>query len=191
MHSEYAVRLSLDEELDLPLGVEVRLSAGVGQERERALLVLYALFLQVLFRLADPRNFGVCIYDARDCVIADMTMPAVNIFYRGDALFLGFVRKHRSEGHVANTFDVRHARVKLVIDHDAPARVDFDADLFEVEALDVWPASDGDENNVRLELHHTVWIISPRKKNIVTHRILFAVLSGLRRDEHLPILLFR
>jgi hypothetical protein len=40
----------------------------------------------------------------------------------------------------------------LVVDHDAPSRIDFDADVFEVEAFDIWPTADGDKNNIGLEL---------------------------------------
>jgi hypothetical protein len=40
----------------------------------------------------------------------------------------------------------------LVVDYDTPARVDFDTDVFEVEAFDIWPTADGDENNIGLEL---------------------------------------
>jgi hypothetical protein len=62
------------------------------------------------------------------------------------------VGKHRSESDIANTLDVRNAGIELVVDHDAPARIDFDTDVFEVEAFDIWPTADGDENNVGLEL---------------------------------------
>lgn len=41
----------------------------------------------------------------------------------------------------------------LLIDHDAPARIDLNTDIFEVEAFDVWPAADGDEHNIGFELY--------------------------------------
>jgi len=40
----------------------------------------------------------------------------------------------------------------LVVDHDAPSRIDFDADIFEVKAFNIWPTADGDENDIGLEL---------------------------------------
>jgi len=80
-------------------------------------------------------------------------MAALDV-HRGDALLLRLVHEHWSEGDVADALDVRHTRVELVVDHDAPARVDFDADIFDAEALDVWPAADGDEHNICLELRH-------------------------------------
>jgi hypothetical protein len=33
-----------------------------------------------------------------------------------------------------------------------PARIDFDANVFEVEAFAIWPMADSDENNIGLEL---------------------------------------
>jgi hypothetical protein len=46
------------------------------------------------------------------------------------------VGEHQSESDIANTFDVRNARFELVVDHDAPARIDFDANVDEVEGFD-------------------------------------------------------
>ena len=154
VHPEDAVRLRLDEELDLTLGVEVRLGARVGEEREAADLVLDAVLLEFLLRLADPCDLGVRVHDARNGAVVHVTVPAVDVLRRSDPLFLCLVREHGPEGHVADALDVRHARVELVVDHDAPARVDFDADIFEAEALDVWPAADCDEHNVCFELRH-------------------------------------
>ena len=42
--------------------------------------------------------------------------------------------------------------IELVSDHDAPARIDFNADVFEIEAFDIWPTAGGDKNNIGLEL---------------------------------------
>jgi hypothetical protein len=62
------------------------------------------------------------------------------------------VGEHRSKSDIADTFDVRNAGVELVVDHDAPSRIDFDANVFEVEAFDIWPTADGDENNIGVDL---------------------------------------
>jgi hypothetical protein len=62
------------------------------------------------------------------------------------------VGEHRSEGDITDTSDVRNAGVELVVDHNASARINFDADIFEVEVFDIWPTANGDENNVGLEL---------------------------------------
>jgi len=40
----------------------------------------------------------------------------------------------------------------LVVDYDAALLVDFGTDRFQVEAISVWPTTDGNKNNVRFEL---------------------------------------
>jgi hypothetical protein len=152
MYSEYDVRLGLHQELDLALGIQVGLGARVRQEREAADFILDAVLLELLLRLSDPRYFRVRVYDARDRAVVHVSVSAVDVLRSGDPFFLRFVREHGPEGHVADAFDVRHAGVELIVDHDAPAWVDFDADFFEAEALGVWPAADSDEHNVRLDL---------------------------------------
>jgi hypothetical protein len=39
------------------------------------------------------------------------------------------VREHRPESDVADALDIGHARVELVVNYDAPARINFDANL--------------------------------------------------------------
>ena len=121
MYAEDAVRLRFHEELDLALGVQVCLGARVGDEREAADLVLHAVLLEFLLRLADPRNLGVRVHDARDRVVVHMAVPAVDVLRRGDALLLCLVREHWSEGDVTDALDARYARVELVVDNDASA----------------------------------------------------------------------
>jgi hypothetical protein len=74
VHTEDAVRLFLDEELDLTLSVQIRFSAGVGDEREAPDFISHALLLQVLLSLSDPCHLRVCIYYARDRVVVHMTV---------------------------------------------------------------------------------------------------------------------
>jgi hypothetical protein len=152
VHAEDAVRLFLNEELDLALSVQVRFGPRVGKEGEAPNFISYALLFQILLRLPNPCYLWVRIHHARDRVVVYMAMTRVDVLRRGDALLFCLVRKHRSEGDVTDALDVRHACVELVVDHDAPARVDFDTDVFKSEAVDVWPAADGNEDNVCLEL---------------------------------------
>jgi len=152
VHAEYAVRLLLDEELDLALGVQVRLGARVGEEGEPADLIPHALLLQVLLRLPDPRYLRVRVHHARDRVVVHVPVPRVDVLSHRDPLLFRLVREHRPERDIAYALDIRHGRVELVVDHDAPTRVDFDTDIFKTEALDVWSAADGYEHNVRFDL---------------------------------------
>ena len=77
------------------------------------------------------------IHDARNRAVVHVVVPAVDVIRHVDPFLFRLVREHVPEGHVANALDVRYARVELVVDHDAPARVDFDADVFDAETFDV------------------------------------------------------
>ena len=92
------------------------------------------------------------IYHARNRLIIHVAVTRAYIFRRCDAFLFRLVCKHRPESDIADTSDVRNTGVELVVDHDAPARIDFDADVFEVEVFDIWPTTDGDENNIGLKL---------------------------------------
>ena len=101
------------------------------------------------------------------------------------------MREHRSQSDVADALDV-DTGVELVVDHDAPAQINFDANVFEVEAFDVWPATDGNENNICIELIRVPDMPSmfETRELKATHRLLLSVLCGLRHDNHLPIYFF-
>ena len=152
MHPKHAVRLRLGDELDGALSVEVRLRARIGRKGELADLVLDARGLELLLRLADPGDLGVRVHDGRDRVVVDVPVALGDVLDRGDALLLGLVREHGPEGDVADALDALHARVELVVDHDAALVVELHAGGLEVQALGVWPATDGNKNDVRLEL---------------------------------------
>lgn len=63
VHAKYTVSLFLDEELDLALGVQICLGARICGEGEFTGLVLHTRRLELLLRLADPRDFWVRVYD--------------------------------------------------------------------------------------------------------------------------------
>jgi hypothetical protein len=62
------------------------------------------------------------------------------------------VRKHRPESHISNALDALGRSVELVIDDDTATLVCLDANGLEVEALGDRSATDGDEDDVGLEL---------------------------------------
>ena len=80
-------------------------------------------------------HFRVHIYHAWNHLIIHMAVSRVYIFRRRDAFLLRLVGEHRSESDIANTSDVRDAGIELVVDHDAPARIDIDADIFGLRTL--------------------------------------------------------
>jgi len=152
MYAKHTVGLLLGNKLDKALGVEVGLRARVGREGVLADLVLHARGRELLLGLADPRDLRVRVHDRRDRVVVDVPVPRLDVLDRRDALLLGLVREHGPEGHVADALDPRHRGVELVVDDDAPLCVDFGADGFQVQAVGVWPSTDGDKNNVGFEL---------------------------------------
>ena len=109
------------------------------------------------------------------------------MFGRRDTFLFRLVREHRSESDVADELDVWHAGVELAVDHDAPARIDLDTNVFEVEALDVWPAIDGNEDNIGIELIRVPDMPSllATRQLKATHHLLLSVLCWLCRDDRL------
>ena len=157
VNTQDLVGLLLCQELDLTLGVQVRLGARVGQEGELSDFVLDTGSLELLLRLADPCDLGVRVHDGGDRVIIDMTMASLNVFGRGDTLLLSLVREHLSECDITNAADVGRGRVELGVDHDATLGVKLNAGSLEVETLSVRPAADGDKNDVGLVLQRAIW----------------------------------
>ena len=74
MNTQNLIRLLLRQELNHALGVEVRLSARVCQERELSNVVLYAGRFEVLFRFTDPSDLRVGIHNGRYGIVVDMTV---------------------------------------------------------------------------------------------------------------------
>ena len=87
------------------------------------------------------------------------------------ALMLGLVGQHRRTGDVADGIDARHVGLAVTVDHDNAA-IDFDAELFEAEILDI--ADHADRRNHPLELDRL--------------RLLLAVVDG---RDHAVALLFQ
>ena len=68
----------------------------------------------------------------------------------------------QSESDIVDIFHVGNAGVELVVDYDAHAQLDFDVDAFEVEAFDVWPATDGDEHTSASNYRSLGYILAAR-----------------------------
>ncbi len=152
VNAKNTVSLSLSQELNLTLSIEVGLRTRVGRERELADLVLDASSLELLLGLADPSDLRVGVHDGGDGVVVDVPVTLADVLDGGNTLFFGLVREHRSEGDVTDALDVLHGRVELVVDYDAALVVELDADLLEVEALGVGSASYGDEDDIGFKL---------------------------------------
>lgn len=151
MNAEDLVSLLLRDELHLALGVEVRLRPRVGHEGELADLVLDTVRLELLLGLADPGDFRMSVDDGGNCAVVDVTVTGVEILSGRNALLLGLVREHGTEGDVADTLDASDSGVELRVNDDTALGVDFDADLLEVEAGSDGTTADRDEDDVGFE----------------------------------------
>ena len=85
MHAKDAVGLLLYKELDLTLGVEVRLGARVGGEGELPDFILDAVRLELLLRLADPSHLGMRVHDGGNGVVVDVTVTVLDVFDGGNS----------------------------------------------------------------------------------------------------------
>ena len=169
MDTQNLISFLLGNNLHESLHVLVRLGPGVGSERELSNLKLHALTLQFLLRLSDPRNLRMRIYDRRDGVVVDVSVTRFEVLHSGDALFFRLVGEHGSKSYIADTLDSGDRSVELVVDHDSAPVVDFDSNVLQAKALDVWPATDGDKDDISLQ------------------RLLLAVLGSLCLDEYLAV----
>ena len=148
VHAEDAVRLSVGDELDNALGIEVRLGARVSAERECAHAVFGARGLDLGLVLAHPCDLRVRVHHARDRAVVDVAVALGDVLDRRDSLLLGLVRKHRAERAVADDADVRRLAAVFLVDDQTALLVLLHARVLQVQALGVWPPADGDEHGV-------------------------------------------
>lgn len=159
MHAQDPVSLFFDDELDKTFRVQVRLCPRVRQEWEFANLVLDSSSLELLLVLSDPCNLRVGVNDRWDDTIVDVTMAGLDVFGRGNTLFLSFVSKHGAEGNVTDTSDALDSGIKLVVDDNATPVIELDANILEVKSLGIWSATNSDENDICVELCCAIFIL--------------------------------
>jgi len=171
----------------LALNTQICFGPEIGKGRELANFIPHSILLQFLLRLANPRHFRMGINHTRNRIVIYVAVFRTYMFRRRDTFLFHLVREHRSESDVADTLDVWHAGVELVLDHDAPPRIDLDTNVIEVEAFDVWPATDGNENNIGIELIRVPDMPSllATRQLKATHHLLLSVLCWLCRDDRL------
>lgn len=94
----------------------------------------------------------MCVHDAGDGAIIDVTVALFDILDRGNGFFFGFVGEHGAECAIADDTDVGEFGAVLLVDYEAAFVVDFEANVFEAKAGGVGAAADGDEDDVCVEL---------------------------------------
>ncbi len=64
------------------LNIQIRFGPGIDKEREPANFMLHSILLQVLFRLANPRNFRMGINHTRNLIIIHVAVSRAYMFRR-------------------------------------------------------------------------------------------------------------
>lgn len=150
--TQHAVGLSIDDNLDETVGVVVGTCTRVGNERIAANLVLNTGFLQFLFVLANPGNFGVSVDDGGNSIIVDVTVTGSNHFRDGETFILGLVGQHGTESGITNAADVGDVGLELRVDNDAAAVVELDTNVLQAETLGVRATTNGDKDDIGFKL---------------------------------------
>ena len=150
--AQKSVGLGVGENLDHTLSVEVGLGARVGAEGEGTNAVGDAGLLEVLLRLSHPRNLGEGVHDRRDAAVVDVAVTLLDVLDNSDGLLLGLVSKHGAEGGITDAADVGDLGAVLGVNNNASALVLLQADVLEAETVGVGATTNGNKDNVTLEL---------------------------------------
>lgn len=145
------VGLSVGNELNNTLSVEVGLGTGVGAEGEGADIVLDTGGLDLGLVLANPSDLGVGVHNAGDGSVVDVTVAGLDVLNGGDSLLFGLVSQHGAESAVTDDTDVGNLGAVLLVDDETATVVLLDADALEVQALGVGLAADGDKDDISIK----------------------------------------
>lgn len=151
VHTENAVSLSIGDELDKTLSLEVGLSTGVGAEGEGTDAVVDTGGLDVRFVLANPGDFGVGVHDTGDAAVVDVAVTLLDVLDGGDTLFLCLVGKHGAESAVTDHADVRVLGTVFLVDDQAALLVLLDSSVLETKALSVRATTNGNQDNIGIQ----------------------------------------
>src|SRR6185437_3953258 len=151
MHPKYAVALGVGDHLGEAVRRGDSLGAGIGGKGELADLVGDAGRLEFFLRLADARNFRRGVDDSGDRIVVDVAGLARDPFGAGDGLVFRLVRQHRALAAIADRPDAGNIGGVVRVGHDATARVELHARLFQTQLVDEGPPPDGDEHDIGLD----------------------------------------
>ena len=151
MDTQYPVGLSIREELDHTLSVEVGLRSRVGGEGERSGFVLDIGRLKLLLVLADPGNFGVGVHNGGNGTVVDVAVTLGEELDGGNTLLLGLVGEHRSESDVSNGSNVWDLGAELLVDDQAATLIGLETNVIQAKSGGVRSASNGDKDNISIK----------------------------------------
>src|SRR5690606_25162440 len=107
--------------------------------------------LRLLLREPDARQLRRGVDDRRHHSVVS-ARSAGSMLGRYQALLHRLVRQQRRPGDIADSVDVRQARLHVVVDDlDVAALVDLDADLLETQVAAVGAPADGHQDAVDLD----------------------------------------
>ena len=150
VHAEDLVRGRVREDLDHALGIADGARARVRAERERADLVLYVSFLELLLGPAHRRELGVRVDDARDRVVVHVAREAGDVLHARDALLLGLVREHGAVDHVPEGEDRGHLGAEVLVHLDPSQFVGLDAQVLQPQPLREGAPARGHQDNIEM-----------------------------------------
>lgn len=79
MNTKNLIRLLLRQDFNKAIGIQIGLCTRIGDKAEFADVVFDALRFELLFRSADPGDFGVCVNDGGDRVVVDVAMACLDV----------------------------------------------------------------------------------------------------------------
>lgn len=150
--SQNAISLLISNELDHTLSIQVGLGARVGREGEAGDVVRNAGSLDLSLGLTNPSGLGVGVHDAGNGAVVDVAVALGYVLDGGNTLLLGLVGQHGAEGGVTDGTDVGDLGAVLLVDDDAATVVNIDTEVLETETGGVGATTNGDENDIGVEL---------------------------------------
>lgn len=132
--------------------IEIGLGSRVCAKREASNIVSLPRRLNLLLRQTDPRGFRVCVHDAGNSTVVDVTVSLADELNGRDTFLLGLVRQHGAEGDIADHADMGDLGAVLLVDDDTATFVGLNADIFKAETGSIGAAADRDEDDVGVKL---------------------------------------
>lgn len=151
VNTKDAVGLSVGNELDDTLGLEVGLGTGVGAEWEGTDAVVDTGGLDFSLVLANPRDFGVSVHDAGDSAVVDVAVALLDVLDGGNTFLLSLVGKHGAERAVTDDTDVGVLGAVLLVDHQTALLVLLNSGVLQAETLGVGATANGDQDDISVQ----------------------------------------
>lgn len=159
VNAQNPIGFRIGQEFDQAVAIEVGLCTTVRAEGECADLVFDTRLFQFGLVLADPCHFRVCVHDGGDGTVVDVTIVFGEEFDRRNSFFFCFVSKHGTECAITNDSDMGDLGAVLAVDDDTATVVGLETDSVQAKAGCVRATSNGNQDNIGIELYSAVSIV--------------------------------